>query len=63
MEVVKVFFSKEDKIQVHQSRVKKCSPYFPNGYYWYGSKRQGPGCPLKELKDDDTVVKKEKRSR
>ena len=27
VEVVKVFFSQEDKIQVHRSKIKKCSPY------------------------------------
>ena len=62
MEVVSVFFS-QDEIQVHQSRVKKFSPYFPNGFYWYGSKRQGPGRPPKELEDDDDTVAQKKRSR
>ena len=41
----KVYFPCEDPIQVHQLRVKPCPPGFPAGYYWYGSKRRGPGRP------------------
>ena len=41
----KVYFPREDPIQVHQLRVKPCPPGFPAGYYWYGSKRRGPGRP------------------
>ena len=42
---VKVYFPEEKQIQVHQNRVKPCPDCFPAGYYWYGSKRVGPGRP------------------
>lgn len=42
---VKVYFPQEDPIQVHQLRVKPCPRGFPAGFFWYGSKRKGPGCP------------------
>ena len=44
---VKVYFPEEKQIQVHQNRVKPCPDCFPAGYYWYGSKRVGPGRPPK----------------
>ena len=37
---VKVYFPREDPIQVHQLRVKPCPRGFTAGYYWYGSKRR-----------------------
>lgn len=37
----------EGAIQVHQSRVCPCPSEFPAGYFWYGSKRRGPGRPPK----------------
>ena len=45
--VVKVYFSQDPSIQVHLSRVQSCPIDFPAGYYWYGSKRRGPGRPPK----------------
>ena len=27
--------------------MKSCPPSFPAGFYWYGGKRCGPGCPPK----------------
>ena len=44
---VKVYFPREDAIRVHQNRVKPCPDGFMAGYYWYGSKRKGPGRPPK----------------
>ena len=45
--VVNVYFSQDPSIQVHLSRVQSCPIDFPAGYYWYGSKRRGPGRPPK----------------
>ena len=45
--VSKVYFAKDGQIQVHQSRVKSCPRHFPHGFYWYGSRRRGPGRPPK----------------
>jgi len=36
-------------IQVHQSRVNKCPPSFPNDFYWYGGRRSKPGRPSKRI--------------
>ena len=44
---VKVCFSQDGPIQVHQTRVTPCPSEFPAGYYWYGGKRSGPGRPPK----------------
>ena len=49
--VVKVYFPKDGTIQVHQSRVKPCPAEFPAGYYWYGTRRSGPGRPPKWVED------------
>ena len=48
---VKVYFPREDPIQVHQLRVKPCPRGFTAGFYWYGSKRKGPGRPPRWVKD------------
>ena len=45
--VTKVYFSQDKEIRVHLSRVKLCPPNFPAGFYWYGGKKRGPGCPPK----------------
>ena len=37
--VVKVYHTQDDGIQVYQSRVKYCPPNFPAGFYWYGGKQ------------------------
>ena len=37
------------------NRVVKCPSEFPPGYFWYGSKRHGPGRPPKWI---DRLVKK-----
>ena len=44
---VKVYFPGEQQIKVHQNRIKPCPDGFPAGYYWYGSRRVGPGRPPK----------------
>ena len=41
----KVYFPQHGELNVHQSRVCPCPPGFPAGYYWYGTKRKGPGRP------------------
>ena len=43
--VTKVYFPREDPIQIHLNRVCPCPSAFPAGYYWYGGKRKGPGRP------------------
>ena len=48
---VKVYFPLEDSIQVHQLRVKPCPTGFTAGYYWYGTKRKGPGRPPRWVQD------------
>lgn len=57
---VKVYFPREDPIQVHQMRVKPCPQGFPAGFYWYGNKRKGPGRPPRwverALTDPTTVT-------
>ena len=45
---VKVYFPREDPIQL---RVKPCPRGFTAGYYWYGSKRKGPGRPPRWVRD------------
>ena len=42
---VKIYFPREDAVQIHQSRIKPCPEGFMAGYYWYGSKKKGPGQP------------------
>ena len=44
---MKVYYPQEGKLHVHQSRVCVCPQEFPAGFYWYGGKRKGPGCPPK----------------
>lgn len=44
---IKVYASQEDPIHVHQSRVTRCPPGFPAGYWWYGNRRSSPGRPPK----------------
>ena len=34
---------------MHQSRVRRCPPSFPNDFYWYGGKRSKAGRPPKRL--------------
>ena len=41
--VREIYFAQDGAIQVHQTRVKKRPALFPHGFYWYGSKRSGPG--------------------
>ena len=45
--VTKVYIPKDDAIRVHVSRVKRCPPTFPGGFYWYGGWRSRPGRPPK----------------
>ena len=44
---VKVYFPREDAVNIHQTRVKPCPDGLLAGYYWYGNKRKGPGRPPK----------------
>ena len=46
---VKIFFPTDPPIRVHQSRVNKCPPSFPNDFYWYGGRRSKPGRPSKKV--------------
>ena len=41
----KVYFPMDHPIHVHQTRVKPCPVGFTAGYFWYGGKRHGSGCP------------------
>ena len=43
--VVKIYAPQDGQIQVHQSRVVRCPPELPAGFYWYGSRRSSPGRP------------------
>ena len=58
--VKKIYFPDDAPIQVHQSRVQQCPELFPQGFYWYGRKRHGPGHPpksvQKKLKQITTAV-------
>lgn len=45
--VVKVYAPQDGQIQVHQSRVVRCPPGLPAGFYWYGSRHSSPGRPPK----------------
>ncbi len=45
--VTKVYYPQDGQIQIHQSRVQECPSNFPAGFFWYGSKRRGPGRPPK----------------
>jgi len=58
MEVNKIYFSQEGKIQVHQSRIKPCPLNFPSGYYWYGTCRKSTGCPSKSCGPNKNSTKK-----
>ena len=60
----KVYFPDEKSIQFHQTRIQPCPVNFPAGYYWYGSRRVGPGRPPKWVerlmaKDEPTVTQDE----
>ena len=39
----KVYFPDHGEIRIHQSRICPCPAEFPAGYFWYGSRRKGPG--------------------
>ena len=49
VKATKVYFSLEEPIHVHQTRVKPCPTEFAPGYYWYGGKRCRPGRPRKRV--------------
>ena len=49
MTVKKINFPDDPPIQVHQSIVQQCPELFSKGFYWYGSKRHGPGHPPKNV--------------
>ena len=48
---VKVYFPTDAPIQVHQSRINKGPPSFPNDFYWYGKGRSKPGRPTKKIQE------------
>ena len=50
MSAVKVYIPREATVKVHQTRVKPCPDGLLAGYYWYGNKKKGPGCPRKRSK-------------
>ena len=58
----KVYAPQDGQIQVHLHRVTRCPRDFPAGYFWYGSRRQGPGRPPKWLKKLQNQVTPEKRT-
>ena len=45
--VVKVYAPQDGQIQVHQSKVVRCPPELPAGFYWYGSRCSSSGRPTK----------------
>ena len=45
----KIFFPSDPPVQVHQLRVNRCPPTFPNDFSWYGGKRSKPGRPTKRI--------------
>ena len=59
--IVKIHFSDDPQIQVHQSRVQPCPSSFPRGFYWYGGKRSRPGRPPrwieKRIEQIGTILK------
>ena len=60
----KVYFPDVKSIQVYQTRIQPCPVNFPAGYYWYGSRRVGPGHPPKWVErlmatDEPTVSQDE----
>ena len=57
--VIKVYGADNKQIQVHQSRVTPCPSEFPAGYFWYGTRRPGPGRPprwVQELLEDPITM-------
>jgi len=46
---VKIFFPLDPPIQVHQSRVNKCPPSFPNDFYLYAGRSSKPERPSKRI--------------
>ena len=61
---VKIFFPFDPPVQVHQSRVHRCPPSFPNNFYWYGGKKPKPGRPTKRIqKQLDAIDAQMKKSR
>lgn len=55
--VVKVYFPQDGSIQVHQQRVQPCPPELASGFYWYGSRRSGPGRPPRWTRNLDSREK------
>ena len=41
--VKKIYFPDDPQIQIHLSRVQPHPSSFPQGFFWYGRKRSGPG--------------------
>ena len=47
--MTKIYFPEHQQILGHQSRVQVCPELFSQGFYWYGSKRHGPGRQPKRI--------------
>ena len=58
---VKIFFPTDPPIQVHQSKINKCPPSFPNDFYWYGGRRSKPGRPSKKIQKQLEAIDAELR--
>ena len=54
--VKKIYFPDDSQIQIHQSRVQMCPELFPQGFYWYGKRRHGPGRPSKKVQKKLTEI-------
>ena len=51
---MKIYFPFDNLIQVDKNCVKHCPDGFTAGFYWYGGKGRGPGCPPRWL---ETVLR------
>ena len=54
--VKKIYFPDDPQIQIHQSRVQMYPELFPQGFYWYGKRRHGPGRPSKKVQKNLTEI-------
>ena len=67
--MVKIYFSQDPVVQVHQSRAKSCPSNFPDCFHWYGGKWCDSGYPPKwvltlidSVSDDDNNTVDEKNT-
>ena len=54
--VKKIYFPDDPQVQIHQSRVQMCPELFPQGFYWYGKRKHGPGRPSKKVQKKLTEI-------